>query len=141
MNNLKELPIVKHLLNVLDDSDTWLAAFFFAVAAFASYTQLIAPEFRSEAVLGCLAAAVASATGVRGVLLAFAYKHANAIAGVLDSTINQVEGHVGVNFLDDNLQALIINTIRKELGSAKVDAETQRKIADLEAKIAQLMGK
>jgi hypothetical protein len=141
MNNIRNAPIVKHLLNVLEDSDTWLAAFFFAVAAFASYTQLIAPEFRSEAVLGALAAAVASATGVRGVLLAYAQKHAATIVGVLDDTVNYIEHEAGVNFVNDDLQRLIASTIRKELAEAKVDSETQRKLEDLERKIASLMSK
>ncbi len=141
MNNIRNAPIVKHLLNVLDDSDTWLAAFFFAVAAFASYTQLIAPEFRSEAVLGALAAAVASATGVRGVLLAYAQKHAATIVGVLDDTVNYIEHEAGVNFVNDDLQRLIASTIRKELAEAKVDSETQRKLEELERKIASLMSK
>jgi hypothetical protein len=141
MNNIRNAPIVKHLLNVLDDSDTWLAAFFFAVAAFASYTQLIAPEFRSEAVLGALAAAVASATGVRGVLLAYAQKHAATIVGVLDDTVNYIEHEAGVNFVNDDLQRLIASTIRKELAGAKVDSETQRKLEELERKIASLMSK
>lgn len=125
--------LFRQIVNLLDDTDLWLTLVFVALAGFGSYTSWIAPEFRDEVVLASIAGAIASATGVRGVLLAFAASHAATVVELVDDGINAAERAAGVNFVPDDLQSLGMKAFLKVLEDLKKDAATAEAIAELQA--------
>ena len=136
--------LIRQLMNLLDDTDLWLTFVFVALAGFGSYTSWISPEFRDEVVLASIAGAVASATGVRGVLLAFAASHAATVVQLIDSGITAAERAAGVNFVPDDLQSLGMKAFLKALEDLKKDAanaEVMRELLELENKIKALWPK
>lgn len=136
--------LIRQLMNLLDDTDLWLTFVFVALAGFGSYTSWIAPEFRDEVVLASIAGAVASATGVRGVLLAFAASHAATVVKLVDSGITAAERAAGVNFVPDDLQSLGMKAFLKALEDLKNDAataEAMRELLEMENKVKALWPK
>lgn len=136
---MKNNVLFRQVVNILDDTDTWLTVLFFALAGFFSYSSWVSPAYRDEMVIATIAAAVANATGVRGVLLAYAKSHAETVVELLDEGVNAVEHVAGVNLVNDDLQAILRGAILKELQALKVDSDTNERLAKLERQINDLL--
>lgn len=132
---MKQNPLYKFL----SDVDTILAAVIFAVALFFSYSSWVAPEFRNELVFSLLALGLVVGTGVRAALLAWAKSHADTVATLANQGINAAEKAVGRNVVPDDVQLLIINTLRSELKDLNVSPEVAAKLSDVENKIRNLL--
>ncbi len=127
---MKQHPLYKFL----SDVDTILAAVIFAVALFFSYSSWVAPEFRNELALGLVVG-----TGVRAALLAWAKSHADTVATLANQGINAAEKAIGRNVIPDDVQLLVINTLRSELKDLNVSPEVAAKLSDVENKIRNLL--
>lgn len=132
---MKQNPLYKFL----SDVDTILAAVIFAVALFFSYSSWVAPEFRNELVFSLLALGLVVGTGVRAALLAWAKSHADTVATLANQGINAAEKAVGRNVVPDDVQLLVINTLRSELKDLNVSPEVAAKLSDVENKIRNLL--
>lgn len=129
---MKNNVLFRQVVNLLDDKEVWVTVFFVILAAFFSYSSFVAPQYRDEMVLGAIAGAVASATGVRGVLLAFASNHSDTVVELLNQAINALEKATGKNIIPDDEQALAMAFFKKELGKLKEKAETKEALAELQ---------
>lgn len=130
---MKRNVIFRQLVNLLDDTDLWIALVFAAAAAFFSYSSWVAPAYRDEMVLASIAGTVASATGIRGVLLAFAASHATTLVKLVDKSIDAVEKAAGVNLVPDDLQSLGLQALLKVLQDLKNNAATIEAVSELQA--------
>lgn len=130
---MKRNVIFRQLVNLLDDTDLWITIVFAASAAFFSYSSWVAPAYRDEMVLASIAGTVASATGIRGVLLAFAASHATTLVKLVDKSIDAVEKAAGVNLVPDDLQSLGLQALLKVLQDLKNNAATIEAVSELQA--------
>lgn len=124
---------------VKKNEDRVWALFFFAVAAFFSYSPMIAPDVRFEMVIASAAAGVGSAYGVPGLLLAFAKGHSDSIGELTNDLINAVEKATGKNIVPNDIQTALISAEKNALQSLKVSASVMDKLAELERKVNDLM--
>lgn len=138
---MDKFPIVRSIVNVLDDKENILGGGLFALALFVAQWQAINADSRVILLLALVVSGVAVITGInpKGIAAYFGKKYAHEIAGLVSEGINVVEKATKID-IDDTAELAVKALVEKELQGLKVDAETSNRIQSLENKVEALMG-
>jgi len=150
VKKLRELPVVGPLLDVLDNASTIGAVLFVIVAAFLSYSDWVAPDYRDEAVLLSLVLAVCSFVGFTLLDIAFYITNRyrkeiyERVGDAVDKGEDLLESALGdkdvipawlEQYVQHEAQKLFDDFVATHPPSARLEA----KVAELEAKLGEFL--
>lgn len=136
--HIQKLPIVRAIINVLDDEENLLAGLLFALAGFVAQWQAINSDSRLTLMVGLVASGLMVIAGFNpiGIAAYFGKKYSHEAGQLAGEAINLGEKLSGLD-IDDQVETairLFLENKLKELRvDPKIDAQLQSTINRLEA--------
>ncbi|MBZ0315075.1 MAG: hypothetical protein K8L91_01560 [Anaerolineae bacterium] len=143
MKNMKleKLPIVRAIVDVLDDPENLLAGLLFAVAMFVAQWQQIGASARGTLMIGLVASGLMIIAGFSPAKIAayFGQKYSHEAAQVAGKGIDLFEAISKID-IDDRVETAAQLALERKLAGLKLDPETVDRMQSLVNRLEAMLG-